>query len=384
LIVLLVASLTLPLVPTIVFSFIALLIARLTARFRKTNILNIILLFVVFLGIMYLSFSLNFGEANPLLNQESFMSSIGAYYPPIKWFVGAVDDLNFGYLALLLVTNAAVFTGFIFGVQKLVKSTNQRAMTKVTRKNGKAVVSKQRSLMSSITAKEWKTFFNTPIYALNVGFGPVILFVLAIASIFYADTIKTYLGGEMNIGVSFEIIVLIIVGFVMSMIYSSAVSLSLEGKNFWILKSLPIKPKTIMYGKMLFNIILGLPVAIVSLIIFSYTFDITALTLLCMIVFTTSLSLVVSSLGSIINLFVPKFEYRNPAEVVKQSAAALFGLFGSWIILMLNGFLYWFVTKSLSSDIAILMMSMLNLILFTGMMIFIDRKTESLFIKFEV
>ncbi|HPJ24059.1 MAG TPA: hypothetical protein PK113_04035, partial [Bacillota bacterium] len=170
----------------------------------------------------------------------------------------------------------------------------------------------------------------------------------------------------------------------MSMIYSSAVSLSLEGKNFWILKSLPIKPKTIMYGKMLFNIILGLPVAIVSLIIFSYTFDITALTLLCMIVFTTSLSLVVSSLGSIINLFVPKFEYRNPAEVVKQSAAALFGLFGSWIILMLNGFLYWFVTKSLSSDIAILMMSMLNLILFTGMMIFIDRKTESLFIKFEV
>jgi len=361
-IIFLLGAFTIPLIPTIVFSFISLVIARLTSGMRHTNLLNIIFLFIVFFGIMYLAMSFNsFGDANPLLNQQGFMENIGAVYPPVKWFVGAVQDHNFGYLALLYITNLGLFGGFIFTIQKLVVSTNQRALSKKTRKNAKAAVSKQQSIMASISSKEMRKFINTPIYALNIGFGPLVLLIMAIASIFYADKLNAYFNLEFNIGVSADILILIIIGFCMSMVFSSAVSLSLEGKNFWILKSLPIQPKTIMYGKMIFNIILGLPLALISLIIMTFTFGIEPITFIMMAVYTISLSLVVTVLGSIVNLFLPKFDFRNPAEVVKQSAAALLGLFGSWIILIINGLIFYFSIKAMSKDLSILWMALLNL-----------------------
>lgn len=379
------AALTIPLIPTIVFSFVSLLVARITARFRRTNILNIILLFVVFLGIMYLSLSVNTLEnANPLLNQQGFMEKVGGAYPPIKWFVEAVAEKNIVSLILLLTSNGLLFTGFIFAVQTLVRSTNQRGLSKVTRKNNKAAISVRKSPIQSIVAKETRTFFNTPIYAFNSGFGPLMLIILSIASIFYADNILGYFNNELNLGVGPEIIILILFGFCLSMLYTSAISLSLEGKNFWIIKSLPIKPKTVMFGKMLFNIYLGLPIAIASLMLFAITLKLEMLLVLAMMFFIISMSLVVSAFGSIVNLFMPKFEFRNPAEVVKQSAAAMLGLFGSWIILVVDGLIFYFVTKSMSSEIALVLMSLVNYVLFAAMVLFIDRKTESLFIKFEV
>ncbi len=385
LIYLIIGSFTIPLIPTIIFSFIALVIARITSRFRKSNILNIVLMFIFFFGIMYLSFSINnFQDANPLLNQQDFMNNIGSVYPSIKWFVGAVNDHKIFDLLLLLVSNIGLFVIFIFGIQRLVLSTNQRSLNKITRKNNKAVVSRQKSIIPAISSKEGRKFMNTPIYALNIGFGPVIMVVLGIASIFFADKIMVYFSGEFNLGIGIELMVLVIVGFSLSMVYSTAVSLSLEGKNFWILKSLPIEPKTIMHGKMVFNILLGLPAAIFCLIMFKFTLDFSAIMLMVMILFATSLSLTVTAFGSIVNLFVPKFDYRNPTEVVKQSAGALFGLFGSWIILVINALIYYLTFEIIGSAWSIALMSLFNLILFIGMMIFINRKTESLFIKFEV
>jgi ABC-2 type transport system permease protein len=334
---------------------------------------------------MYLSFSFNsLGDVNPLLNQQEFMDSLSGVYPPIQWFVEAVANKSVLDLLLLLSVNGILMFGFILLVQKLVKSTNQRSMTKLTRKNTKAAVSRQRPIIYSIAAKEAKRFFNTTIYALNVGFGAVILFILGIASLFFSDQIFNYFSQFGMVGFDFELIVLILIGFCLSMTYSTAISLSLEGKNFWILKSLPIKPKVVMQGKMIFNLLLVLPVTMLTLILFTFALDIEVGKSLLMMVFSISLALVVTVLGSLVNLFVPKFEWRNPAEVVKQSAGALLGMLGSWIILILDGVLYYFITKSMSFEIGLILISIFNLILATALFILVNKKAESLFIKFEV
>lgn len=376
---------TIPIIPTVVFSFVSLLISSVTSRFRKNNIINIIVLFIVFLGIMYLSFSIqNFEDANPLLNQQAFMDNLSQFYPPIRWFVGAVTEGNIGQLLLLLAVNIALFAGFVFGIQGLVRITNQRGMTKITRKNTKAAVSKQRSTLVSIATKEFKTFFNIPIYALNVGFGAVIMVVLGVASIFFVEDIRAFLGEMMGLGLDFEALVLILIGFCISMTYSTAISLSLEGKHFWILKSLPIAPKTVMQGKMAFNLVLTIPPALITILATSYSLQTSALRVLVMILVSISLALVVTVMGSIINLYVPKFEYRNPAEVVKQSAGALFGLFGSWIILFGNGLIYYLLIDVVSFEFTLLIITAFNLLLFGGFMWLVNQKAESIFIKLEV
>ncbi|MBI9008633.1 MAG: hypothetical protein JEZ05_01265 [Tenericutes bacterium] len=384
-IIFLIGFITIPLIPTIVFSFFSLLISQISSRFRKNNLINIVLLFVLFLGIMYLSFSFNsLSSVNPFLNQQDFMDSISKYYPPVKWFTEAVATKSILDLFLLLVFNIGLFAGFIYFIQGLVRKTNQRGLTKLTRKNNKKAVSKQRSIVTSIAVKEAKKFVNIPIYALNVGMGVVMLFVLAIASLFFKEDIGLFISEIGGLGFEIEAMVLIVIGFCMSMVYSTAISLSLEGKNFWILKSLPIKPQTVMHGKMLFNILLALPVALVAIVLLSYSMEITLLKTVLMMLFAISLSLLTTCFGSLINLFVPKFDWRNPTQIVKQSAGALLGMFGSWFFLIANGFLYYFITKSMSFEIAVLLVSTFNLLLAISAFMLVNKMAESLFIKFEV
>ena len=106
---------TIPLIPTIVLSFLSLLISRISASFRRSNIVNLILLFVVFLGIMYLQMNLAaLGDENPLLNQQAFMDNLSNVYPPIKWFVLAVGQKSILHLLLLFTFTGFLFIGFIF------------------------------------------------------------------------------------------------------------------------------------------------------------------------------------------------------------------------------------------------------------------------------
>lgn len=381
----LIGFITIPLIPTIIFSFFSLLISQVSSRFRKSNIINIIMLFVLFLGIMYLSFSFNsFGDSNPFLNQQGFMDGISKYYPPVKWFMEAVANRSVLNLILLLIVNLGLFGGYIYLIQGLVRSTNQKGLSKLTKMNHKKAVSKQRSIIPSLCAKEAKRFISIPIYALNVGFGMVILFVLGVASLFFSDSISVYMTEFSSIGLDFEILILIIVGFCMSMVYSTSISLSLEGKHFWILKSLPIKPQTVMQGKMLFNVLLSVPITLISLVFLTYSLEINLLRMVLMMLFAVSLSFIITVLGSLINLFVPKFEWKNPTQVVKQSAGALLGLFGSWVVLIANGFLYYFLAKTFDFEIVVLFVSLFNLLLATGIFILVNRMSERLFIKFEV
>ena len=52
-----------------------------------------------------------------------------------------------------------------------------------------------------------------------------------------------------------------------SMTCTTCVSLSLEGKNVWIIKSLPIAPKMIYDSKILMNLSLSIPASLISAVL---------------------------------------------------------------------------------------------------------------------
>ena len=58
----------------------------------------------------------------------------------------------------------------------------------------------------------------------------------------------------------------LIVYFFTVMVATTAFSPSLEGKNYWILQSLPIEMKAVYRGKMLFNMVLTAPVTVFSVL----------------------------------------------------------------------------------------------------------------------
>jgi hypothetical protein len=73
-------------------------------------------------------------------------------------------------------------------------------------------------------------------------------------------------------GFSSALLIIVFVGFCAVMVYTPAVSLSLEGKNFWIVKSMPLKAETVMSAKIGFNLLISLPITLVASTIFGIAF----------------------------------------------------------------------------------------------------------------
>lgn len=377
----LILMLFIPLLPLVVFSGLSLLIANFSNRFRIGKALNLIFMFCLFLGIMVLSFSMSMNETNPLFNQLDFMDSIGGIIPTGKWFVLSIHNLNFlaffGFIALSL----AGLIGFVFVVEKLVVKTNQSHQNIRARKNHNAVISRQKSVVRNIFNKELKKFFNTTIYIFNCGFGTIMMFLGGVAILIFKDTLLTSLELFESANLDPEVLLLAILGFMISTVFTSAISLSLEGKNFWILKSLPIKAETVMLSKMVLNLVLTIPFALFALFMASIALGFSLLNLVLMTLFIITFASAFSILGSVINLHFPKFDYINETEVVKQSIGALLGLFSGLFILTIHGVIYYFLSPKISFELVVVIATIINTLIFFGLYIYLKKQSERIFMK---
>ena len=118
---------------------------------------------------------------------------------------------------------------------------------------------------------------------------------------------------------------------IVNMSCTSTVSLSLEGKNLWIIQSLPISSKILFQSKMLFNMIVVLPFSLFCSIVFMIELKVSpilAILYILVSVVTVSFSTV---LGMCVAIHFPKFEWENEIEVIKQSASSTIGVFSSMI-----------------------------------------------------
>ena len=265
---LIIGYLVIPLPLVIVSSLISMVIARITVRLKNANAIKIILLFIVFIGIMIASFSMSFQTENPLLGQQDFIRALGDIYLPMQWFLEAVHEQNILSLLLLVVSHVVLFDFFLVMIAKVSMKINAKHTVNVGHHQTKAV-SKTRSIFLSLFVKEVRNYFGITMYVFNTLFGTIFMFLIGVASLIFKDKVIEFISAEMGMALPIEPMLLIVIGFCVGMVYTSAISLSIEGKKFALLKSLPIKPKTIMSVKLLFNIILALPVAILSLILLS-------------------------------------------------------------------------------------------------------------------
>jgi ABC-2 type transport system permease protein len=375
--------LVLPFIPFVVMSFISLLVYLITHRLRQNKIISIILLFVIFISLFVVSFSFNQVDQNPLTGQIELFKGISNVYIPFIWFINAVDQLKFLDLLYLLVSHIVILILFINLIANQVLKLNQRGLKSNTKKNGKEIKYQVRSTYNALIKKEFKKFFNIPIYAVNAGLGPVLLVVLSIASLIFKNDIEEYLALIIGSGLSIEILLLLFFGFCIGMTYTPAISLSLEGKNLWIIKSLPLKAKEIMYSKIMFNILLVLPISIVAILILGISLQITLLSQVLLILLATTFSVLISVIDSIINLYLPKFDFVNEIEVIKQSLGALLGVFMSFGLLILNGVLYYLLYETTSLHLMMTFMLILNIILIIPSYLIIRNNSEKVFQKYK-
>lgn len=166
---------------------------------------------------------------------------------------------------------------------------------------------------------------------LNVGVGAVLLLVGSIACfVLGIDKMQQLMGMESIKSMIINFAPFVISGM-LAMTCTTAASLSLEGKNLWILQSAPVDAATIYRSKMAVNISILLPVSILSSIFMSLCLKADIMSTLWM--FVTPLAYVgfTSVWGIFINIKMPNFTWESEVTVIKQSMASMLGMMGGML-----------------------------------------------------
>ncbi|MBP5310301.1 MAG: hypothetical protein J6Z05_06870, partial [Lachnospiraceae bacterium] len=112
-----------------------------------------------------------------------------------------------------------------------------------------------------------------------------------------------------------------IIYFCVGMAATTAMTPSLEGKNYWIVKSLPITKKTLYQGKMLFNLYLTVPFTLFATICFCISMKTPFTTALLSLVLGLCLCALSTAWGCACGIKHMRLDWENEVEVVKQGPA---------------------------------------------------------------
>jgi ABC-2 type transport system permease protein len=128
----------------------------------------------------------------------------------------------------------------------------------------------------------------------------------------------------------------VVIAYCMILCSPCSASISLEGKNLWILKSMPVDEKTIFMGKLGLGLVVTIPIGILSSIIIYIALGLSFVQWLVILLLTIACGMLSSTLGLMVNLMFPKIEFKSPTEVVKQSAASGISIFAGMFIVIIT------------------------------------------------
>ncbi len=328
-----------PLFPMTLAAVAGSVIAALTSKAKHQPILQLLFTALLLVGILGGSFWM---QNEALKDEAAFYAMLldlgktiseilHRIYPLSAWFDDAINGeqiLSFFWFCLL---SLAVVAAFVCVCAKYYMKINGAMRSHHAKSNYKMGELKSNGFYMAIVKKEAKKFFSSSIYMLNMGIGLVIAIVFAVACLVMGiDRVLQGMDipGIENMKSLITVLVPFIIAMLVNMSNTTAVTLSLEGKQLWIVKSLPMTEKMLIQGKMLFNIILVLPVSLFCSLILSTQLHSSLLMVLLYLIFSVASVLFSTVCGSWINLHFPNYKWQNEVEVIKQGMASMLAIIG--------------------------------------------------------
>ncbi len=320
-----ISVLFIPLIPIIIASIIGTVLAVIASRFKYSNAINLILSIVFF---MFIMFGMMFIQSDQQLVEigKIIRNQMNQIYPLAGLYLqGIIETDIIAYLSFVVISVIA-FAAFSVLIGKIFKRLNSGIMAKRVATNFKLKEVKQVSSLKALYKKEIKRYFSTSIYVMNTGFGLIILILGSIALFFIkSEQINMILASEEMLTMIQKMLPFGI-AFLVAMASTTSSSISLEGKNLWIIKSSPIRVRDWFLSKMLVNLTLTIPTVLIGGVLLGIHFKLNALQMIISILIGMAYSYFTAVFGLAINLKFPMFDWTNETVVVKQSAASMIGV----------------------------------------------------------
>lgn len=321
-----------PMIPIIAASIIAMIITFISLRFKHKNIATTVVGMVVLLLILIVSMNMQNYINVFVENSDSIVSGLSRIYLPAMYLKDALVNYDVVNLLKFIGISIIPFVIFVVVFSKIFKTINGKLSESYKKANYKVKKLETSSITKALVTQELRRYFATPIYVMNTAFGMVLLVAASIATLFVSKKTLVELLGYPEIVDMIPISILVILVFTIGISCTTNSSISLEGNRLWILKALPIEPKYIFKGKIITNLIITIPAAVIANIIFYIGLKFEVKYLIFNLVISIVFSILSAVLGLIINLCFPKMDWTNPTTVVKQSASVMITTLGILIL----------------------------------------------------
>lgn len=333
----LIMMILIPIIPIIIASIIGYIVKGLSVNFKNKKRVQTILSIIFFIAIYYFTFSIQNNVNNIVTKAPIINKIISKLYYPINAYISLINKFDILVFIKLILFNIIPLIIFVYlGTINYYKIISKSAITKTNKKTKKYNQSsiKANNKITSLIKKEFKYYFSSPVYIINTLFGIVLMLIMTIYFCFNSQNFVNLINGDMQEQISLTtitkyapVIYFELVIFMSFMTTITSSSISLEGKKINIIKSLPISEKNIIFSKVLFSVILVIPLMLINDLIFIFFVKVKLLDIFLIILLTLIVPTLSAMIGILINLKYPKLKWINEVEVIKQSLSSMIAVF---------------------------------------------------------
>ncbi len=255
------AMLLLPAIPLVIATMIGTAISAAASRMRHKALAQSGLTLGSVLALMAASYSMvgldGRGFTLETLAQmgEAIGETLNLIYPPAAWLGKAVEGDPLALAGFCLVS-LAVLAAMTALVSRVFHATVQRLFSNSATHSYRLTQLPSTTLGKALVLRELRRYFSSTIYVTNTILGPILAVFFA-GSVYFAGSDAVQSALELPFDLS-GIVPFLFTG-IFTMMTTTACSVSMEGKEFWIVQSLPISTKSLMDGKLLMNLLLMAP-----------------------------------------------------------------------------------------------------------------------------
>lgn len=333
-------------------------VAKVSLRLKNKSFITVIISLVFFGAYYFVCFKAQEVIAELVQNAAALGQSLKA---------SAYVLYLFGRCATGDVPAMAIITGGVLLAAALCWRLLSRSFLKIAtasgaaaRKKSRQTAIRRRSVRTALLQKELSHFTSSANYMLNCGLGVLLLPVGGVVLLLKGESLRQTLYGALGVNTDVVIVILAAgVCMLASMNDMAEPSVSLEGKNLWLLQSLPLTPWQALAAKLQMQLILsGVPTLFCAACAASFAQNAAqgVMFLLVCAAHTAFMALLDLAIG----LKMPNLTWTSEIVPIKQSLGVMLALFASWAYALAMGGGYLLVSRAVCAEVYLLIVTVVT------------------------
>ncbi len=355
-----VGTFLIPVIPLVFATLLGTLIMAVSSRLKQKSLVQTLLMLGVVVAILVGSFGMASAAEEITLEMLANLSqmaadAIGRLYPPALWLGNAMLRNSVSGLLNFLLVSLGMAALTVWTISRYFHSIMRKLLTFSAKHTYQIGNMESRSLLKALYFRELKRYFSSSIYVTNTIIGPIMGCIMAGAVCFVGLD-------KLLESIPYSIDIRGLVPFAMAAVFcmmtTTSTAISMEGKQVWVVQSMPIPLKTLFDSKILLNLSLMLPFYLLSEVFLVIALRPGLMELVWLLALPALLMIFSAVIGITVNLKFHSFDWEKEEMVVKQSASAMLGGFAGMLLAVLLG-VGVFLTPVQFSDLVKLVICML-------------------------